>query len=98
MSNLEGVIYHEKDREDGPFVLRQGGTNNFVTDITTDYYSRWGSPGEAVAFEGGWNNPASLSYPTMARAIEAATEAYRIEGFYIFIETKAATCSHLAEI
>jgi hypothetical protein len=57
MSNLEGVIYHEKDREDGPFVLRQGGTNNFVTDITTDYYSRWGSPGEAVAFEGGWNNP-----------------------------------------
>jgi hypothetical protein len=93
----EGVRYCEEDREAGPFVLRQAGTLNFVTSIRTNYYSRWGSPGEAVEIEVGWNNPSSLSYDTIERAIEAASQAHRISGVEIFIETQSAKVSYLAD-
>jgi hypothetical protein len=88
MNKDEGVIYHDEDRGKGPFMLRQGGTSNFVTSIRTNYYSRWGSPGEEVIFAKGWSNPAALSYQTMDEAIKAASEAYRIEGSYISIEAQ----------
>jgi hypothetical protein len=97
MNIHEGVRYHEKDREAGPFVLRQAGTHNFVTSISTNYYSRWGSPGEVVETEAGWNNSSSLSYDTIERAIEAAVQAHRISGFEIFIEVQSAKTSYLAD-
>ncbi len=84
----EGVTYQDGDRGKGPFLLRQGGTSNFVTNIRTNYYSRWGSPAEEVIFAKGWNNPVALSYQTMDEAIKAALEAYRIEGSYISIEAQ----------
>lgn len=88
MKHHEGVIYHDEDRGKGPFVLRQSGTSNFVTKIKTGYYSRFGSPAEAVELKEGWGNPAALSYQTMDKAIAAAKEAYRIEGYYFSIEIK----------
>ena len=97
MNIHEGVRYRKEDREDGPFVLRQAGTHNFVTSISTNYYSRWGWDDERIETEAGWNNPSSLSYDTIERAIEAASHAHRISGFEIFIETQSAKTSYLAD-
>ena len=88
MKHHEGVIYRKEDRGKGPFVLRQSGTSNFVTNINTSYYSRFGSPAEKVELQEGWGNPAALSFKTMDQAIAAAKEAYKIEGYYFSIEVK----------
>jgi len=88
MEHREGVIYRDEDRGKGPFVLRVSGTSDFVTGIKTGYYSRFGSPAEAVEVQAGWGNPAALSFQTMDKAIAAAEEAFRIEGCYLSVETK----------
>ena len=88
MNLYQGVIYHKEDIGNGPFILRQSGTNNFVTNITTNYYSRFGNPAAHVVFGKGWDNPSLLVYRTMEDAIEAAIAVYEIEGTFISIETK----------
>jgi len=88
MSNYKhtGVTYCEEDRGKGPFIIRIGGTREFVSSIQTGYYSRFGSPAEKVTLVEGWDNPAILSYQTMDDAIKAAVQVWDIEGFHTSIE------------
>jgi hypothetical protein len=83
-----GITYYEEDRGHGPFVLRQSGSNNFVTEINTSYYSRFGNPAESVVFGKGWDNPKNISFKTMKKALEAAEHVFRIEGIHISVEPK----------
>ena len=82
-----GVTYYDEDRGKGPFIIRIGGTREFVSSIQTEYYSRFGSPVERVTLVEGWDNPAILSYQTMDDAIRAAVQVWDIEGFHTSIET-----------
>ena len=87
MSSLyPGVMFREDDRGNGPFMIRVGGTNEFVTNIQAGYYSRWGSPELSVTLCEGCNNPDILSYQTMNEALEAANQVWEIEGFHTSIE------------
>lgn len=89
MANLHpGVTYYEDDRDKGPFVIRIGGTNEFVSDIQTGYYARWGSPNESVTLVEGWDNPAIRTYRTLDSALAAADQVWDIEGFHTSIEAK----------
>ena len=84
--DYKGVMYHSEDIGNGPFALRQSGTNYFVTEINTNYYGRFGPRSAYVKFEKGWENPSVLSYETMGKAIKAACHVFEIEGTYISIE------------
>ena len=86
--NTEGVLFYEDDRGNGPFILRQRGTNNFVTKLNEGYYSRFGTPRALVEFGSGWDNPNSLTYETLSEAVHAANQVYNIEGFHISVEVK----------
>ena len=83
-----GVTFYEDDRDKGPFMIRLGGTNEFVSDIRTGYYSRFGSPAQSVTFVEGWDNPAIRLYQTMDAALEAADLVWEIEGIHTSIEVK----------
>lgn len=88
MSSLHpGVTFYEDDRGKGPFKIRIGGTSEFVSDIQTGYYTRWGSPAEGVTLVKGWDNPAIQFYQTMDEALAAADKVCEIEGFHTSIET-----------
>ena len=87
MSSLHpGVTFYEEDRDSGPFMIRSGGTSEFVSNIQDDYYSRWGSPGKGVTLVEGWENPKTMMFETMDDALKAADKVWRIEGIYISIE------------
>ncbi len=89
MSSLHpGVTFYEDDRGKGPFMIRLGGTNEFVSDIRTGYYSRFGSPAQSVTLVEGWDNPAIRLYQTMDAALEAADLVWEIEGIHTSIEVK----------
>ena len=89
MSSLHpGVTFYEDDRGKGPFMIRLGGTNEFVSDIRTGYYSRFGSPAQSVTLVEGWDNPAIRLYQTMEAALEAADLVWEIEGIHTSIEVK----------
>ena len=81
-----GVTFYEEDRDSGPFTIRMVGTNEFVSSIQDGYYSRWGSPGKGVTLVEGWENPKTMIFETMDKALKAADEVWRIEGIYISIE------------
>jgi hypothetical protein len=81
-----GVTYYEEDRGKGPFIIRIGGTREFVSSIQTGYYSRFGSPEKKVTLVEGWDNPAILSYQTMDEAIRAAVQVWNIEGYHTTVE------------
>lgn len=81
-----GVTYYEGDRDKGPFMIRIGGTNEFVSSIQSGYYSRWGSPSKSVTLVKGWDNPAIRVYQTMDQALRAAGLVWEIEGIHTSIE------------
>jgi hypothetical protein len=81
-----GVTYYEDDRGKGPFTVRIGGTNEFVSRIQTGYYGRWGSHGKEVVLVEGWDNPEVLKFKTMEAALSAADAVWDIEGFHTSIE------------
>ena len=81
-----GVTFYEDDRGNGPFMIRIGGTNEFVSNIHTGYYARFGSPAQGVTTVEGWDNPAIRIYPTMDAALRAADQVWDIEGFHTSIE------------
>lgn len=81
-----GVTYYEDDRDKGPFMIRIGGTNDFVSSIQSGYYSRWGSPSKSVTLVEGWDNPAIRVYQSMNQALAAADQVWEIEGFHTSIE------------
>ena len=82
-----GVTFYEDDRGNGPFMIRVGGTSQFVSDIQSGYYSRFGSPSQGIALVEGWDNPGIRIYNTMDAALEAADQVWEIEGFHTSIET-----------
>lgn len=87
MSSLHpGVTFYEDDRDKGPFKIRIGGTSEFVSNIHTGYYRRWGTPAEGVVLVEGWDNPAARIYKTMDEALAAADQVWDIEGFHTSIE------------
>jgi len=79
-----GVIFYESDREDGPFVIRIGGTNEFVSEIDPDW-DRAFPPGKVEVVKG-WNNSRALRFDTMVAAIDAAVQVWDIEGCHTSIE------------
>jgi len=85
MSSLHpGVTFLEDDREKGPFTIRIGGTNEFVSDIDPDWKRAW-PPGKVDVVEG-WGNQKALKFDTMDEALEAADQVWDIEGFHTSIE------------
>ena len=85
MSSLHpGVTYYEEDREKGPFKIRIGGTNEFVSHID-EHDKRCWPPGNVQLCEG-WENAKALVYETMEAALEAADVVWDIEGFHTSIE------------
>ena len=81
MSSLHtGVTFYEEDRENGPFMIRIGGTSDFVSFIDP----HWAGGVEICQ---GWENPKALKYGTMDEALKAADQVWDIEGFHTSIET-----------
>ena len=80
-----GVSWSEDDRGKGPFMIRIGGTNEFVSKVNPDD-PRCSPPG-SVDVVVGWNNPAALKFKTLERALKVADQVFQIEGFHNSIET-----------
>jgi|TARA_R110000824_G_C14901411_1_gene645491 hypothetical protein len=85
MSSLHpGVTFYEEDRDSGPFMIRIGGTSEFVSFIDADDPSSW--PPGCVDTVDGWENSKVLTYNTMDEALAAADVVWDIEGFHTNIE------------
>jgi hypothetical protein len=81
MSSLHtGVTFYEDDRNKGPFMIRIGGTSDFVVGIDTQW------AGEVEICEG-WCNPKALLFNTLDDALKVADQVWDIEGFHTSIET-----------
>ena len=80
MSKHPGVTYHIDDKDLGPFTLRIGGTNEFVSFIEDN------TAGGEVDTVVGWNNKASLMFSTLEGALFAADQVWAIAGYHISIE------------
>lgn len=74
-----GVSYLEEDRDRGPFMIRIGGTSDFVSDVD----KHWAG---GVKICEGWSNPEALKFSTMDEALEVAEQVWDIEGFHTTIE------------
>ena len=88
MSRLHaGVTFYEEDRGNGQFIIRIGGTSEFVSNILGGYYSRWGTPVRDVTMVEGWDHPDIIVYKTMDEALIEAGKVYEITGRQTSIET-----------
>ena len=84
MSSLHtGVTFYEEDREHGPFVVRIGGSRDFVSKVV-EIFSAW--PDGFVETVEGWENPGSMRFETMDDALVVADQVWDIEGFHTSIE------------
>ena len=81
-----GITYYEGDRDKGPFMIRIGGTNEFVSSIDPDYKLAF-PPGEVMTVTG-WDNDKALSFTTMDQALKAAMDVWGIEGYHTSIESR----------
>jgi len=81
-----GVTFYEDDRGYGPFMIRIGGTSDFVSEIDP-HYERCSPPGK-VETTPGWRNPLALSFNTMDEALVAADQVWEIEGIHTSIERR----------
>ena len=79
-----GVTFYDDDRGKGPFMIRIGGTSEFVSEIDPDWKRCW-PPGQVLMCEG-WDSPAVMRFDTMDEALEAAAQVWDIEGFHTSIE------------
>lgn len=84
-TKFEGVTWHEEDRECGPFMVRIGGTSEFVSEIDPDYNRSW-PPGKVELVEG-WDNPLALRYGSLEAAKAAGVAVWEIEGFHTSVES-----------
>jgi hypothetical protein len=82
---FEGVTWRESDRNHGPFMIRIGGTSEFVSEIDP-LWKRASPPGKVEVCEG-WMNPNAMVFDTMDKALNAASKVWNIEGFHTSIET-----------
>lgn len=71
-----GVYWSEEDRDNGPFMIRIGGTKDFVSKIGP----------RQVELVSGWSNRDSLHFKTLDEAIDAAEQVWNIEGFHVQVE------------
>jgi hypothetical protein len=78
-----GVTFYEDDRDSGPFMIRIGGTRDFVSKIV-GVFAAW--PNGYVEVVDGWENPASLKFKTLDEALIAADQVWNIEGFHTSVE------------
>lgn len=84
MSSLHtGVTFFEEDRGNGPFMIRIGGTRDFVSKIV-EVFSAW--PNGYIETVEGWENPRALMFETLDKALIAADQVWDIEGFHTTIE------------
>ena len=84
MSSLHpGVTFYEDDRGKGPFLIRIGGTREFVSKIV-EVFQAW--PNGYVEIVEGWENPNALRFATMEEALVAADQVWNIEGFHTSVE------------
>ena len=81
MVEHEGITWHEEDRSSGPFRLRQGGSNDWVTKIDPDDPMCF-PPGSADF--GDFDH--ALTYDTMDEALEAADVVWAVEGIHLSVE------------
>lgn len=79
-----GVTFYEDDRGKGPFMIRIGGSRDFVSKIV-EVFQAW--PSGYVELVEGWENPDILKFSTMDEALVAADQVWNIEGFHTSIET-----------
>jgi len=75
-----GVTFYEEDRGNGPFIIRIGGTSDFVSLVDP----HWAGGVEICE---GWGNPKALMFGTMDEALKVADQVWDIEGFHTSIET-----------
>ncbi len=78
-----GVTFYEDDRDNGPFMIRIGGTSEFVSKIV-GVFEKW--PNGYIEVVKGWESSDSLKFETMDEALVAAEEVWNIEGFHTSIE------------
>jgi len=78
-----GVTFYEDDRGKGPFMIRIGGTRDFVSKIV-EIFQAW--PNGYVETVEGWENPGSLKFKTLEAALTAADQVWNIEGFHTNVE------------
>ena len=79
-----GVTFYEDDRDRGPFMIRIGGTSEFVSEIDPHWKRSW-PPGKVELVEG-WGHSRALKFSTMDEALSAADQVWDIEGFHTSIE------------
>ena len=84
-TKFEGVTWHEEDRDGGPFMVRIGGTRDFVSIIDPDCDRSW--PRGNVKIVEGWDNPLALKYASMEAAKAAGASVWEIEGFHTSVES-----------
>ena len=73
------VTFYEDDRGNGPFMIRIGGSKDFVSVLDP----HWAGGVELCE---GWGNPKALVFNTMDEALKAADQVWDIEGFHTSIE------------
>ena len=84
MTDHPGVTYYNEDRGLGPFAVRIGGTNEFVSAIDPDWHRCW-PPGKVDVVKG-WDNQSVLKFRTIDEALAVADQVWSIEGFHTSIE------------
>tara|TARA_Y100000034_G_scaffold81930_1_gene98199 strand:- start:193 stop:450 length:258 start_codon:yes stop_codon:yes gene_type:complete len=77
----DGVTWYEEDRDSGPFHLRQGGSNNWVTSI--DPHDRRSVPPGSVEYG---DKVVALEFDTLDNALAAADSAVSIDGVHLSVE------------
>jgi hypothetical protein len=70
-----GVTWYEEDAPYGPFKIRLGGTNEFVTAISI----------RGVSLVEGWEADVMM-FETIEQAVKAAARVWDIEGFHTSVE------------
>lgn len=86
MNDHPGVNWYEDQRARGPFSIRIGGTNDFVSEINPDDRRR--CPPGSVSLVQGRTHPDVLEFETLDLALVGADQVFSIEGFYNSIETE----------
>ena len=84
-TKYEGVTWHEEDRDGGPFMVRIGGTSEFVSKIDPDCDRSW--PRGNVEIVEGWDNPLARKYNSLDEAKDAGADVWEIEGFHTSVES-----------
>ena len=79
-----GASYHEEDRPFGPFMVRIGGTSNFVSAVDPKWNGSY-PPGKVELVEG-WDNAKALKFDSIDEALAIAVQVWNIEGYHTSVE------------